>query len=414
MKKLAIAALFLGASLQVQAGGYRVSLQGQKALGMGHTGVAINTSAEAVFFNPGAIVTLDGTFNITGSINLVDSEILYQNEQTNASAGTDNSLANPLSLYGTWKQSEKLAWGFGIYTPYGSTVDWETDWAGSHLVNNIELRAIYLQPTVAYAFNDTVSLGFGPIVAIGAVDLNRNLSQSLSDSNGDRSNVTIEDSGIIEFGYSIGLFYQATDALNFGINYRSEITMNSEGDADFDNIPTPLQGIFVDGGYRAELPLPAELTLGVSYQWDDQWTLAFDYNYAFWGVYENLTFEFDSINDPDRAISVSPRNYQNSSIYRLGLEYLATSQWALRGGFYFDESPVQDGFFAPETPRADSTGFTTGFTYTVNDQLSLDAAFLYLYFGEEDNSYDFNDAGPFEGTYKNSAISFGFGLTYKI
>ncbi len=39
-----------------------------------------------------------------------------------------------------------LLLGLSVYTPYGSTVKWEDDWAGSHLVNNIELQAIYIQP----------------------------------------------------------------------------------------------------------------------------------------------------------------------------------------------------------------------------------------------------------------------------
>ena len=38
LPSLVVAALSVTAATQAQAGGYRVALQGQKALGMGHTG----------------------------------------------------------------------------------------------------------------------------------------------------------------------------------------------------------------------------------------------------------------------------------------------------------------------------------------------------------------------------------------
>jgi long-chain fatty acid transport protein len=90
----------------------------------------------------------------------------------------------------------------------------------------------------------------------------------------------------------------------------------------------------------------------------------------------------------------------------------------LRGGYYFDESPVQEGFFAPETPRNDSHGFTGGLSFNVNSKLSIDASFLYLKFEEVEASYDgYQENGqavPFGGTYKSSAFVPGLGVSYKL
>ena len=52
MKKIIMITASLCMATSAHAGGYRVSLQGQKALGMGHTGVAMSDSSEVVFFNP--------------------------------------------------------------------------------------------------------------------------------------------------------------------------------------------------------------------------------------------------------------------------------------------------------------------------------------------------------------------------
>ena len=40
------------------------------------------------------------------------------------------------------------------------------------------------------------------------------------------------------------------------------------------------------------------------------------------------------------------------------LYYVANDKCTFRAGWYFDESPVQDTYFAPETPRNESMGYT--------------------------------------------------------
>ena len=50
MRKLLSLTLLALAGSTAFAGGYRVSIQGQKQLAMGHTGVAVVNSAEVAFF----------------------------------------------------------------------------------------------------------------------------------------------------------------------------------------------------------------------------------------------------------------------------------------------------------------------------------------------------------------------------
>lgn len=407
-----ISAMFFLLPLEGHAGGYRVTTQGIKAVGMAQAGVAMSENAESVFLNPAAITQIDADAQIVTGLTLIDSKNRYQNTDTNISASTSTPLSIVPNFYLTLHYNDDISLGFGLYTPYGSSVEWERDWAGSHLVNNIELQAVFLQPTVAFAVNETVSLGIGPIVAVGAVELNRNLSTSLQNSEG-RSNVTIEDSGIIEYGVNVGLWYQVNSRLDLGINYRSEITMESEGSADFENIPNVLQNTFQDGRYQAELPLPAELTLGLAYSVNEELLLAFDVNYVYWNAYESLDIEFDSVSDSNSNPSSNPRNYQNSAVYRFGLQYRPNDAFTYRAGIYYDETPIRDGYFAPETPRTDAIGVTLGFSWQISEQWQLDTSAFYLHFPEEDNSYDFSSEGVFEGRYKVRAYSLGFGLTYE-
>jgi len=397
----------------VHAGGYRVALQGQKALAMGHTGVALSDSAESIFFNPGAITQLESDIDIVGGINLLEASTLYQSEATLVEEETDNPLGTPISGYMAKRISSELSWGLGIYTPYGNKVEWDTDWAGSHLVNYIELQAIYIQPTIGYQINESTSVGFGPNLVLGSVEFNRNLSTSLTNAAGDRSNVTIKAENVTAWGFNLGILHKVSDKTSLGFSYRSEVTVEArDEDADFDDVPTALESTFADGDFDADLPLPAELTLGIAYKYNDRLTLAFDFNRTYWDVYEELVIEFDN-----GITSVNSRNYEDSNIFRFGAQYRYDDKWTFRGGIYFDESPVQDGYFAPETPRNDSIGYTAGATYRYSKNLEMDFSLLILTFDDEENSYDFYEEGgftiPFGGTYDSAANSFGFGLTYK-
>lgn len=415
MNKLKLFSLFALMSVMAYAGGYRVSTQSNKQLAMGHTGVAVVNSADILFFNPAGLVHLENKFNISAGGFGVISQVQYQNTEFGTAAETESPLGTPIYLYASYSISEDLAVGLGIYTPYGSNVTWPTDWAGSHLVNEIELSSIFIQPTVSYQLFDSVAIGGGPILAIGGVAFNRNANRTLTNEDGDRSNIAIEDSAVTGIGWTAGLLFTPDDRFSFGVNYRSLIDIEStEGEATFTNFPNSNLSPFQNGtsGFSATLPLPAELTLGVSYKWD-KLLLAFDYNRAFWSEYESLDLTFEN-----GFQSINPRNYKDANTYRFGAQYEATEKLVLRAGYYFDESPVQSGFFAPETPRNDSNNYTFGLTYQINSKLGLDASFLYLNFKEVTESYDSFLEGttpaPFAGTYKNRAFVAGIGITYSL
>ncbi len=426
MKKVLSVFVLMLVCAVTYAGGYRVSLQGQRALAMGHTGVAVVNNAELAFFNPAGLVHLENKINLAAGGFGIFSDVVYQNEQFGQSAETDSPVGTPVYLYGSYKLNESFALGLAVYTPYGSRVEYPIDWAGSHLVNEIELQAIYIQPLFSWeVVKDRFSIGGGPIAAIGSVNFNRNLTRSLADLDGNRSNVTIDASGIVEFGWSVGamLNLDNEDKWKLGFNYRSLIDVEVEagdGDAVFSNLPNSPLSPISNGtfDFQASLPLPAEWTVGISYRPNDKWLFAFDYNYAEWSAYDALDLNFLNSDGSVALESLNPRNYKDASIFRFGAQYSPIKKLDLRAGYYFDESPVQDGFFAPETPRNDSHGFTGGFTINATEKLAIDASFLYLYFEEVDASYDpYIESGvqaPFSGTYKSNAVSIGLGVSYKL
>lgn len=88
---------------------------------------------------------------------------------------SDNKLSTPIHVYFNYKPTERLAVGLGFYTPYGSAMNWGDNWSGAHLVQEINLSAYTIQPTVSYKICDRLSIGAGLMVAWGKFDLSRSL-----------------------------------------------------------------------------------------------------------------------------------------------------------------------------------------------------------------------------------------------
>ncbi|MDR2221950.1 MAG: outer membrane protein transport protein [Flavobacteriaceae bacterium] len=413
VKKVLSLSLLALISTSAMAGGYRVAMQGNKQLAMGHTGVAVINSAETLFFNPAGAVYLEDKFSFSAGASVLVADTKFQNTTYNWENKTRN-VGTPFYFYGNYKATDWLSLGLAVYSPYGSAVDWDKDWQGSHLVNSIDLKAIYFQPTVSVKLSKHFSFGGGPIFVNGGVTFDKNVSRSMTNEAGQRTSVEVEAKNVQAWGWTAGYMVTVTDNWRLGMNYRSKIIMKARGgDARFSNVPAFGQGIFKNGNFDADLPLPAELTVGTSYKLG-KWLLAFDYNRAYWREYKSLTLNF--IDNPAIGTSVNARNYKDSSTYRLGVQYQANDQLSLRTGWYYDESPVQPGYFAPETPRNDSRAYTGGLTYKFKNGLGIDLVFSYLHFSDTNSSYDYyvedGQNVSFGGTYKTAVTSGGLGLSY--
>ena len=139
-------------SLTTIGGGYQVRLQGQKQTGIGLIGTPFAYDASSIFYNPGALALYEGKFSVSAGVSGIFSNATFQKMGTNYQANTDNPTGTPFYAYLAYKFKDMIAVGVGVYTPFGSSSQWDDDWAGRYLIQNISLSAIYIQPTIAYQY----------------------------------------------------------------------------------------------------------------------------------------------------------------------------------------------------------------------------------------------------------------------
>jgi long-chain fatty acid transport protein len=410
------------------ASGYQVLLQGNRTTGMGNLGTAMYRDASSLFFNPGAMVFMDHNGAMVGFNPIFATNSYWDSETANSSYGvnTDNPTGTPFHAYVVWgPQDSNLKFGLGAFTPFGSGVNWGNQWSGRDLLNELTLRAIQIQPTVAYKIGDKFSIGAGLDVTIGSVKLMRTLLLDGRTTGSDygEGSVTLDGKANTAFGFNVGVLYKASDKLDIGLSYRSEVTMDVEGgDTEF-VVPSALAGLFPEGNtFGASLPLPSVATVGLTYHLSENFELGAQFDWVGWSAYESLDIDFKT-NTSLLEDSSSPRKYEDSWVAHLGGEYTLQSGLNLRAGFYYDTTPVQDGYMTAETPDNDRMGLTAGLGYAIGD-LQLDLSFLYIHSGQREQTteqaiaaktYDAatgsRDVLP--GTYKLNALIPGVSIAYK-
>lgn len=409
-RKIFLLSFFAASFTLLQAGGFRVSLQGVRQAAMAHTS-AHTRDASVAFFNPAAITFIPAKLSVAAGGFGVFGTAEYQNKATLYKHETDNPVSTPMAFNVTYKATDKFSVGLSVTTPFGSSVDWGKNWAGQDLVTSIELKAFFIQPMVAYRFNDWFSAGVGYIHAVGSVDLQK----AISAVNG---SMDLKDNNATGNGFSLGMYFKPTKDLDISVAYRSKVDMEAvHGKADFD-IPASLVGtpLFTttQDRFNATLPLASEFTLGLTYRVSPRWSISADWNVQGWERYKYLIFDFEQNhvgNDPyDTTISVSPKHYMTTNIFRIGTEYMATEDLALRLGYYYDPSPVKDAYWNPETPSTDNNAVTAGIGYSFfNKKLMLDLTGMY-YVGQQRTVA--NEFYNFYGDAKLHSFMIGFGLAW--
>ena len=158
------------------AQGFQVNFQGQKQQGMGCAGTALYQDGASIFYNPGSVA-----FSNENSINIAStpifSNVLYVDSATKQGYRTKNPVGTPFSAYGIFQahKHDKLKFGIAAYTPFGSTVQWEENWIGRFALTRLELKAIYIQPTLSYRIADVIGIGAGFIISTGNVNLQKDV-----------------------------------------------------------------------------------------------------------------------------------------------------------------------------------------------------------------------------------------------
>jgi len=200
------------------------------------------------------------------------------------------------------------------------------------------------------------------------------------------------------FNYNFGLMLKPSEKMQFGISYRSKTDVAFKHGKAYFNLPVSVStnaatNTALLSALRAKFPyvqngsttlnLPSMLNFGFLYKFTESWDASADVDLVQWSCYDQLVIKLEK-QLPMAQLTVN-KNWENSSVYRLGTSYRLNSTWVFRGGLLYDKNPVPDTSFDAQLPDADRTGFSAGLGYTVSG-VTFDFSYLFLKFANRDKN----------------------------
>jgi long-chain fatty acid transport protein len=378
----------------------------QSVSGMG-TAYAIGSSgindASTVFFNPAGMARLHGS-NVSGGMHIVNSNTDFKGSAEYqediplvGGAPIEGKNNDDIGLtavipsgYISHQYSDKLWLGLGVNVPFGLETDYSKNWVGRYQAVKSELLTININPSMAFRFNDNVSIGIGVSALYADGELTNAVDVGLGDfaaagaemrppnlpwypnavgtnTYDSKVKMTADDWG---YGFNAGLLLEPTQHTRIGLHYRSEIDLTLEGHAK-------VSGPVANSKQKAklDLTLPDSVSLSGYYSLNTHWSFMADVTWTQWSDIDTLDIKLQ-----DGSRSVAEWDYDDSFRYSLGTEYTPNRKWTFRTGVALDETPIpSDNKRSPRVPGNDRTWLALGFTYRYTPNLSFDFGYAHLF-----------------------------------
>jgi long-chain fatty acid transport protein len=361
-----------------------------------------------VYYNPALLAMLPSA--ASAGFTAVFNEGTFTYDTTGAVV--ERELAVPIvpQVYASYRfgRNKRMAAGFGVWAPYGLGIEWPRDFEGRFISWKTQLQGIYLQPTVAYQLiPGALSVGGGVNVVFGGIEINQHVDAPVADDQlaalgiplgTDIASAELGGTGV-GVGGQVAFYWQLSDRIAVGGRYMLPVTVDLEGDADFEQLPTerilrvpgptgetitvPLDNLvaplfepgeaLADQAASASLEFPPQAVIGVRLAATPRLALSGDYQWTGWSTFDVLVAQFDG-GAPDLELVL---DYVDTHTFRTGASYALTPAFEGRAGFIYNTAASPDQSVTPILPEAERQLYTVGFGYQIG-RLQADVYYNYV------------------------------------
>lgn len=424
------------------AEGFKLAEYSVRDLGLANSGnAALASDATTIFSNPAGMTRLEraqingGVHYILGRGEFIDSGSVdaFGNPLTGSNGGDVFQDTLVPNVYAAMPVMDGRLWlGLGVSAPFGLATDYEGGWQGRYQALESNLLTADINPSFAFQVNDWLSLGAGISAQYADVELTNAVdfgtvcatqvepvtppgtcaSFGATPQNADGT-VELEGNDW-SWGWNAGALIDLTPATRIGVAYRSEVSHDIEGSADF-SVPMPLDSIldpaFNDTGASAPLDLPPTASVSLYYDWSAR--ISFTANATWTGWEGNVDALAVSFENPTQPPTVEPLNYDDTMRFAVGSEYRGWPDLTLRAGLAFDESPADENFRSPRIPDSDRIVVAFGLSWSPEDNVVVDAGYQHLFFEDAPVDTTGNSGSRLIGEFDNAADIVGIAINWR-
>jgi long-chain fatty acid transport protein len=393
---LFLVSLFMVISVAAQSG-HVMNGVGPIDQGMAGSGMAAPQDAlTALHWNPASILALPGrSFDVglqlmmpTGSLSSTVQQGAFGPMGPSVTlTGTSDSDAGPFPVpsVGFIQNSpdKPYAWGISVFGVGGFGVDYELSAANPLLTPQMPdggmgfgamsstFMLMQISPTIAYRFNDAISIGIAPTINFASLEL------SVFPGTAPTVMATMPDGTPLVkypdapadwstgFGFQAGIQADLTETVHLGLSYKSKQSFS-----DFEYDPE-LAGA-ADFTFRLDYPMI--LSAGLAYTGLSGLNVAADVRYI---DFEN-TEGFDETGF-DATGAVKGFGWSSVVVASIGAQYAVTDDLTVRAGYGWNDSPIEGAvaFYNSPAPALITNRVAGGLSYAISEKVVLSVAGQY-------------------------------------
>ncbi|PTW58728.1 long-chain fatty acid transport protein [Breoghania corrubedonensis] len=365
-----------GGASQAIAGGFALREQSAYYQGTSFAGNAVGgDSISSMFWNPATLTNTIGMISESHHTLIVpNSEITPDSSVATAAFGPSGDLANDAwipSSYTGYQIDENWYLGLSINTPFGLSTKSGPNWSGQVYARTSEVFSVNVTPTIAYKFNDMISVGLGMQFQYFDVRLT---SATNALPGAPTAGLTGDDIG---YGFTAGITLTPMKGTEIGLGYRSAVFHDLDG-----NFSTPVAiGALPAGTYdiSAKMATPDMVTLSAKQRITDSFRVMGTIEWTNWSRLKEPAVLLDS----GTQLRTLPFNYDDSWFFSVGGEYDWNDKLTLRAGVAYELSPIDENIRSLRLPDSDRVWLSTGLSYKPMENLSLDLGYTYIFSAED-------------------------------
>jgi long-chain fatty acid transport protein len=359
------------------AAGYYLQEQSVRGWGRANSGEVADRGPDSLWWNPAAIGgdrTRSMSFGATAVFpkgrvedraTLIDRPVLpplpvggqgVMRDPIQRGVAPHFSLSLPLS--------DRLAVGLAVTAPFSFTTDYDPGGWQRYSAIRTRLVTLDLQPSIAFAPSETISLGAGLNVEYADAYLSNALPNLAPGSPDARLRLTGNG---WDLGWTAGVQLRPAPRLSIGLAYKSAIGHRLEGPVSISGLLAPLAARNVEARTTARFTTPWQLIMGARRGLGQRVTINAQAVRFGWSRFGTL-----SVGAP--VNSAIPENYKDTWSLALGADIEASERLTLRAGVQIDPTPTRDASRDPRVPDGDRLDYNLGASLKLGFAFTLDAA----------------------------------------
>jgi long-chain fatty acid transport protein len=363
------------------AGGFYLKEQSVKGLGRANSGEVADQGPESLWWNPAAIGGIKESQASFGASAIVP-------KSTVGDVGTliDRPGAPPVAVGGislirnpivkgvapnnafALPLSDRIAIGVAVTSPFSFTSDYDPSGWQRYSAIRSRLITLDIQPSVAVAATDWLSVGAGLNIEYADAWLSNALPNLAPGSPDGRLRLT--GSGW-DLGWSAGLQLRPSKRASIGIAYKSAVEHKLKGPVEISGLAGALAARNATADTAARFTTPWQLIVGARFGVTAGTTLNVQSTNFGWS-------KFDRIEIAAPINNAIEQNYKDTWAVSVGVDQIVSTRLTLRAGLQVDPTPTRNASRDPRVPDGDRIDYNMGATYKMSHHISLDAAAGYI------------------------------------